>query len=699
MSHKKTKLKRSVGIRQLYRRISKDVTAILGDIRMKERNYNIINVTTSNSNSNESTNNSNCFVPQKETLHIENSALCNLDITDNTVSDADLYDSDSTVTNPLLVQDNPALSPLQNDLSTKLQHWATSYKISHSALTSLLHIISPHCPELPFHSRTLLKTPTSMQSKQLENGEYCHFGLANELKNFLAQNTTFSAEVFKIGFNVDGLPLFRSSNIQFWPILGIVKNTIQSTTPFTIGIFCGTSKPIPLEKFLDDFINELSYLLKEGIEFYNKKYSVEVHSFVCDAPAKAYLKRIKSHSGYSSCDKCTEYGDYIQRKVIMRNISASKRTDESFKLQTDENHHIGKSPLLKLEIGLLVSSFPIDYMHCVCLGVVRKLIHSWVNGQPLQVKLSSRSINTISERLILLKHFIPIEINRKPRSLSELQRWKATEMRTFLLYTGSVVLKNVVDEAIYQHFSLLHCAITILISKKHISKFTCGFADELLKIFVNHCENIYGLEFYVYNIHMLSHLSNDVERFGPLDEFSAFVFESYLGQLKQTIKSPNKPLQQIYRRLKELSVTTNKCLTTKSSLLYELEHIFGPLSTTGFHYKQFKKLRFEFFTLTIKRHSSADCYCLTKDNLVLQILNIVVGLEGEILIIGKYFLSYDSFYSYPIESKNFHIFQVKNLSLEIHTWSYKIIIAKCILLPIIVDKIWISFPTIHSLSV
>lgn len=183
-------------------------------------------------------------------LRTENSALCNLDITDNTVLNEDLYDSDSTITNPLLVQDNPVLSPLQNDLFTKLQsYWATNYKISHFALTGLLHIISPHCPELPLHSRTLLKTPTSMQIKQLENGKYCHIGLANELRNFLAQNTTFSAKVLKIGFNVDGLPLFRSSNIQFWPILGIVKNTIQTTTPFTIGIFCGTSKPTAREIF------------------------------------------------------------------------------------------------------------------------------------------------------------------------------------------------------------------------------------------------------------------------------------------------------------------------------------------------------------------------------------------------------------------------------------------------------------------
>lgn len=474
----------------------------------------------------------------------------NSDITDNAISDTDLYDSDNSAVinpNPISLLDNPdnsASVPLQNDLSAKLQDWATNYKISHSALTSLLHILLPHHAELPIDSRTLLKTPTNMRSKQLENGEYCHIGLANELSNCLVQNTTFSDKVFKISFNVDGLPLFHSSNIQVWPIFGIVKNTTQSK-PFTIGIFCGTSKPVPLETFLNDVINELIYLLKEGIHFCNKKYRVEIHSFICDAPAKAYLKMIKSHSGYSSCDKCIESGCYFERKIIMRNTSAPKRTDESFKLQLDKEHHVGKSPLLKLKIGL-VTTFPIDYMHCVCLGVMKKLIHSWVDGRPLQVKLSSRCSNIISERLILLKHCIPIEINRKPRSLSELPRWKATEFRTLLLYLGPLVFKDVIDEAIYQHFLLLHCAITILISKKHISTFTCSFADKLLQTFVNHCEKIYGLQFYVYNIHMLCHLSDDVQRFSPLDEFSAFAFENYLGQLKQKIKSPNKPLQQIY---------------------------------------------------------------------------------------------------------------------------------------------------------
>jgi len=277
IKHKKTKLKHNVGVRQLYRRVSKAVTTILDEVvEIEANNISVNNVNISNINNDECSNYninndersnyinnkcSNCNnCSQEENLtYTQNVTSCNLDV-ENIISDTDLYDSDSSiVTNPVLLsRDNH--SPLQNDLSTKLQYWATNYKISHSALSNLLHILSPHFAELPLHSRTLLRTPIHMQSKQLENGEYCHIGLANELKNFLAQNTMFSAEVLKIGFNVDGLPLFRSSNIQFWPILGIVKNTTQNK-PFVIGIFCGTSKPIPLEKFLDNFINELVYLL------------------------------------------------------------------------------------------------------------------------------------------------------------------------------------------------------------------------------------------------------------------------------------------------------------------------------------------------------------------------------------------------------------------------------------------------------
>lgn len=41
---------------------------------------------------------------------------------------------------------------------------------------------------------------------------------------------------------------------------------------------------------------------------------------------------------------------------------------------------------------------------------------------------------------------------------------------------------------------------------------------------------IHGKDMLVYNVYGLSHLADDVAKFGPLYTFSAFPFESYLGE-------------------------------------------------------------------------------------------------------------------------------------------------------------------------
>lgn len=102
-------------------------------------------------------------------------------------------------------------------------------------------------------------------------------------------------------------------------------------------------------------------------------------------------------------------------------------------------------------------------MHLVCLGVMRRSILYYFKGHFKGVfdsRLSSAQINEISEGLKSLK--LPNEFARQPRSLIELDRWKATELRSFLLYFGLIVLKGVVDAKVYKHFLSLCIAMRIL---------------------------------------------------------------------------------------------------------------------------------------------------------------------------------------------------------------------------------------------
>jgi hypothetical protein len=83
------------------------------------------------------------------------------------------------------------------------------------------------------------------------------------------------------------------------------------------------------------------------------------------------------------------------------------------------------------------------------------------------------------------------DFSRTPRSLTEILRWKATEYRLFLLYTGPIVLKNIISEPCYSHFICLHVCFRILLTP-NIDINLINFTERLLKYFVNKFGEIYG---------------------------------------------------------------------------------------------------------------------------------------------------------------------------------------------------------------
>jgi len=55
-------------------------------------------------------------------------------------------------------------------------------------------------------------------------------------------------------------------------------------------------------------------------------------------------------------------------------MTFNKRTDTDFINQTDPEHHTGQTILQKIPNLGLVTNVPLDYMHLICLGVVKKLL-------------------------------------------------------------------------------------------------------------------------------------------------------------------------------------------------------------------------------------------------------------------------------------------------------------------------------------
>jgi hypothetical protein len=112
-----------------------------------------------------------------------------------------------------------------------------------------------------------------------------------------------------------------------------------------------------------------------GVSDGSKKFDVALKAFVCDAPARAWLKSIKLHSGYNSCERCTAHGSYESVRVTMTDLSSPLRTDALFLQNSYKGHQEGVSPFsVFLPHFGTVSGFVLDYMHLICLDVMRRLI-------------------------------------------------------------------------------------------------------------------------------------------------------------------------------------------------------------------------------------------------------------------------------------------------------------------------------------
>lgn len=427
----------------------------------------------------------------------------------------------------------------------KVADWAARYRVTRDQGNSILKILNTIFPLVPRDVRTLLQTTVSVNVVQKVGGDYSYFGILKSLinNNLLEPNVT----KINIQLNVDGVPLYNSSPEGFWPIL----MSANGSNPVAVALYYGSGKPSDVTGFMADFVEEYSQL-SQGFDHEDTIYSVTLHSFICDAPARAFLKSIISHNGIDACERCCTKGIWKAGRVCFNDFTAPPRTDQEFSQQRyEDNHQTGISPLSTI-FGC-VTGFPLDYMHLVCLGVMKRIVKFWKTEKTSTGRLSQVQLAQISTSLEQLNGQMPSEFARQPRSLKKSDRWKATEWRQFVLYTGMVVLKNVVSLSCYHHFMCLCIAMSILLDEDDdFRNHYLEFAHHLLVTFVKEARRLYGETFPSYNVHSLIHLVDDCRHFGTsLNSLSAFPYENFLGQMKKLVRNKNSPITQVARRLSE----------------------------------------------------------------------------------------------------------------------------------------------------
>lgn len=115
--------------------------------------------------------------------------------------------------------------PSRDEIFTnKLKKWAVKHRISAMAINELLRIlIFAGFNFLPRDSRTMMKTPKNLNIKVLTHGHMWYQGIKTCIENVNPNISTLT-----LNWNFDGLPVFKSSDLQFWPILAEIKGNNES---------------------------------------------------------------------------------------------------------------------------------------------------------------------------------------------------------------------------------------------------------------------------------------------------------------------------------------------------------------------------------------------------------------------------------------------------------------------------------------
>lgn len=121
----------------------------------------------------------------------------------------------------------------------ELVQWTLKNKVNHEQLRGLMKIWNDFVPlkSLPCDPRTLLRTPRDVGKF---DGNYWHNGLKKCLSNALKSIPNLPGSI-SLRFNLDGIPLSKSSSVDCWPILVDIYE-LPNVSPCVIGIYCGKSE-------------------------------------------------------------------------------------------------------------------------------------------------------------------------------------------------------------------------------------------------------------------------------------------------------------------------------------------------------------------------------------------------------------------------------------------------------------------------
>ena len=211
----------------------------------------------------------------------------------------------------------------------------------------------------------------------------------------------------------------------------------------------------------------------------------------------------------------------------------------------------GKSLLLDIEGFDYIGSVSAEYMHSLCLGLVKRLVELTFKVGQIRVRTTKRKLSDPKDFNRLIRNVqVPGELSRRCRNL-DFAVLKASEFRNIIIFFFPLVIKCIGNEHVKERRLWLQLAFVVracILTNDEFAKINnnqiTGHSHSVYKNY----EKLYGAHNCTYSTHIiLSHILQ-IRGDEPLTERSAFIFESFYAEMKNLFcPGTISPTKQVLR--------------------------------------------------------------------------------------------------------------------------------------------------------
>lgn len=368
---------------------------------------------------------------------------------------------------------------------------------------------------------------------------------------------------YSLTFNTDGLKVTNSSGVSAWPLYVQINELpphLRGKHMLLVGVFVDDKHP-SMNVYMKPFIEEINKLHQTGViwrptaesPLVTSKFMVIIGTV--DSPARALLTRTKQFNGLHGCLYCYAEGEQVNDKRIypVRHCFGRLRTSKEFKRHAKkacetQQPYLGIKGIPSL-VGLpgfdICKGMVVDAMHGMHLGAIRQHTKLLLTSCNAPFYIGSPNIKAEIDRRLLLVRF-PKRRSRSTRSITTTSLWKASEWRNWV-EVAPACLEGILHKKYANHIALSSQAMHYLDSDSVMAE-ELNLAERLLTEYVHKFEEYFGEENMSFNIHLMTHISNNVRDWGPTWATDVYKFESWNKTIAGKVTSPMHRAEQIANR-------------------------------------------------------------------------------------------------------------------------------------------------------